>query len=242
MKVPSTNHIPTSLPVLLPGVRRGPRLRHLVWAGLIGVVILIASACGPPTPSSPPMALPATYILADDFAPPDPKWARFDTEESAVYALAGELYLEDRGQGTAVYTPLIGETHTDVEITVDVRHVQGSVNNWLGVLCRQQDETNYYLLALSADGYYLILRVVDGEATPLVGPEYSEHIRTGKAENNMRVQCLGGSLSMWVNDELVGVTSDRGLQEAGNVALFADAVQRGEILVAAFDNFVLANP
>lgn len=188
------------------------------------------------------MALPDTYIVADDFAPPDPKWARFDTEESAVYALAGELYLEDRGQGTAVYTPLIGEKHADVEITVDIRHVQGTVNNWIGTLCRQQDEMNYYLLALSADGYYLILRVVDGEATPLVGPEYSEVIRIGKSENNLRVQCRGNSLSMWINDELVAVTSDNDLQEPGTIALFADAVQRGEILVAAFDNFVLASP
>ena len=105
-----------------------------------------------------------------------------------------------------------------------------------------QDEDNYYLLALSADGYFLVLRVVDGEATPLVGPDYSEHIRIGKAENNLRVECRGAALSMWINGELVAVTSDRGLQEAGNVALFADAVRRGEILVAAFDNFVLANP
>lgn len=241
MNVPSTNH---SLFHFLTrsGPRRGPRARLLAAIVLIWVIFFLASACGPPTPSSLPMALPDTYILADDFAPPDPKWARFDTEESAVYALAGELYLEDRGQGTAVYTPLIGEKHADVEISVDVRHVQGSVNNWIGILCRQQDEANYYLLALSADGYYLILRVVDGEATPLVGPEYSEVIRIGKAENQLRILCEGNSLSLWINDELVTTASDRGLQESGNVALFADAVQRGEILVAAFDNFVLASP
>ena len=188
------------------------------------------------------MALPISYIVADDFAPPDPRWARFDTEESAIYALAGELYLEDRGQGTSVYTPLIGEKYVDIEVTVDVRHVQGSVNNWIGVLCRQQDEENYYLPAISADGYYLILKVVDGEATPLVGPEYSEEIRSGKAENHLRVMCKGTSLSLWVKGELLTVTSDRTLQEAGNVALFADAVERGEIVVVAFDNFVLAEP
>ena len=241
MNVPSTSHHASHFPRL----RRTSRLptRNLIWVSLIMIgMVLVAAACGPPTPSSPPMALPETYIVADDFAPPHPKWARFDTEESAVYALAGELYLEDRGQGTAVYTPFIGETQTDVEITVDVRHVQGTVNNWIGVLCRQQDEANYYLLALSADGYYLILRVVDGEPTPLVGPDYSDIIRTGKAENQLRVRCQGNSLSMWVNDELVAVTSDREIQDGGNVALFADAVQRGEILVAAFDNFVMANP
>jgi len=188
------------------------------------------------------MALPDSYIVADDFAPPDPRWARFDTEESAVYALAGELYLEDRGQGTSVYTPLIGENYVDANVNVDVRHVQGSVNNWIGMLCRQQDEQNYYLLAMSADSYHLILKVVDGEATPLVGPEYSEEIRSGKAENHLRAMCKGTSLSLWVNDELLAVTSDSALQEAGNVALFADAVEHGEIVVVAFDNFVLAEP
>jgi hypothetical protein len=188
------------------------------------------------------MALPETYILADDFAPPSPRWARFDTEESAVYALAGELYLEDRGQGTAVYSPLVGEKYADVAITVDVRHVQGSVNNWIGALCRQQDEANYYLFALSADGYYLILRVVDGEATPLAGPEYSEIIRSGKAGNNLQVTGRDASLSLWINEEPIASIRDNALQAPGQVALFADAVQRGEILVAAFDNFVLTNP
>lgn len=216
--------------------------RHIAWFWLALMLVLVASACGPATPSSPPMALPDSYLVADDFSPPDPKWARFDTEESAVYALAGELYLEDRGQGTSVYTPLIGENYVDVDVNVDVRHVQGSVNNWIGVLCRQQGEQDYYLLAISADGYYLVLRVVDGEATPLVGPEYSEEIRSGKAENHLRAMCRGTSLSLWVNGELIAVTSDSALYEAGNVALFADAVQRGEIVVVAFDNFILAEP
>jgi len=224
------------------GRARKLRVRHIVWVWLALVLVLVASSCGPATPSSPPMALPDSYIVADDFAPPDPRWARFDTEESAVYALAGELYLEDRGQGTSVYTPLIGENYVDIDMNVDVRHVQGSVNNWIGVLCRQQDEQNYYLLAISADGYYLVLKVVDGEATPLVGPVYSEEIRSGKAENHLRAMCKGTLLSLWVNGERLAIISDGALQEAGSVALFADAVQRGEIVVVAFDNFVLAEP
>jgi hypothetical protein len=49
-------------------------------------------------------------------------------------------------------------------------------------------------------------------------------------------------LSLWVNDELVARATDSALQDTGEVALFADAVQRGEILVVAFDHFVLASP
>jgi hypothetical protein len=211
---------------------------------MVGVllIITITANCSRPTPASPPMPLPETYIVADDFARPNAGWARFDTEASAVYALAGELYLEDRGKGTAVYSPLTGHAYKDAVVDVDVRHVQGSVNNWMGVLCRHQDEETYYLLAISADGYYLILSSVEGEVEPLAGPEYSEVIRQGKAENSLRVRCRGSALSLWVNDELIVTQATDALTEPGEVALFADAVQRGEIAVVAFDNFVLAAP
>jgi hypothetical protein len=214
----------------------------VVWFVVLSLFGLAASGCGGPTPASPPMPLPDSYILADDFSPPNARWARFDTDEGAVYALAGELYIEDRGLGTAVYSPLVGEDYTDVRIDVDIRHVQGTVNNWMGVLCRQQDDENYDLLAISADGYYLILRVVDGEATPLVGPEYSDAIRQGKAGNALRAQCQGSRLTLYANDTQLATVTDTALQEPGQVALVADAVQRGEIVVVAFDNFVLASP
>lgn len=216
---------------------------HRVYAFLTILTLLLSIAsCARPTPATPPMTLPDSYVLADDFTHPSPAWARFDTEVSAVYALAGELYLEDRGAGTAVYTLLIGQTYTDVEIDVSLRHVQGSVNNWMGVLCRQQDENNYYLLAISADGYYLILKVVDGEQIPLVGPEYSESIRSGKAENQLRARCKGPELYLWVNEEQLAAQADSTFLEAGAVGIVADAVQRGETAVIAFDNFVLASP
>lgn len=181
-------------------------------------------------------------ILRDEFSPPNPAWARFDANESAVYVQAEELYLEDRGKGVAVYAPLAGKTYTDVIASVQVRHVQGTVNNWMGVICRQQDEDNYYLLAISADGYYLILLVENGAPLPLAGPEPAEAIRTGKARNSVEARCVGDALSLWVNGEFLVTYTDATLPDAGGVALFADAVERGETAVAAFDNFVLTQP
>lgn len=212
----------------------------LICLGLM--LVLVIPACGRPTPSSLPMTLPTSYLVADDFSPPSTAWARFDTEEGAAYALAGELYLEDRGKGTAVYSPLVGHRYTDVEVTVEVRHVQGTVDNWMGVLCRQLDEDNYYLLAISADGYAVILRTQGGTMTPLFGPTFHEAIRTGKAENALRVRCQGTRLMLWANDELVAQATDDGISEPGQVALFADAVPRGELTVVAFDSFILASP
>ncbi len=236
-----TRHQPTCSVCVSPGrsARWRAPIMHLVIVISIGLLI---SACAGPTPASPPMPLPDAYVVADDFSPPNSAWARFDTEEGAIYALAGELYLEDRGQGTAVYSPLIGHSYENVTIDVDVRHVQGTVNNWMGVLCRQQDERNHYFLGISADGYYLILRVTDGEPTPVAGPEYSEVIRLGKAENHLRARCRRTTFSLWVNGELIAQDTDSALQQAGEAALFADAVESGEILVVAFDNFILASP
>ena len=212
---------------------------------LFALLFLITACSSPtasPSPATTPTTVPTATPLTDNFDPPNPAWARFETEESAVYAQAGELYLEDRGKGVAVYAPLAGKTYTDTVMTVQVRHVQGTVNNWMGMICRQQDEDNYYLLAISADGFYLILLVVDGIPTPLVGPETSEIIRTGKARNSLEARCAGNALSLWVNDERLTTHIDGTLHEAGAVALFADAVERGETSVTAFDNFKLTQP
>jgi hypothetical protein len=228
--------------VIRPSSRIAPSpvsLRRLV--ALVAFLVLLG-ACASSTTDSTPAPLPEDVLLTDDFSRPNVGWARFDTEQSAVYVLAGELYLEDRGQGTAVYSPLIGHSYADVLIDVNVRHVQGAVNNWMGIMCRQQDEDNYYLLAISADGYYLILRVINGDATALVGPDYSTSIRTGKAANAFRAQCKGTEFTLWANDQELAAFQDDSLQRSGNVALFADAVQRGEIVVVAFDDFVLASP
>lgn len=216
--------------------------RRTILNALILLLLLLITACSSPTATTTPATTPTTATLRDEFSPPNPAWARFESVESAVYAQAGELYLEDRGKGIAVYAPLAGKTYTDVVATVQVRHVQGTVNNWMGVICRQQDEDNYYLLAISADGFYLILLVEDGAPTPLVGPETSEIIRTGKARNNLEIRCVGDALSLWVNGERLITHTDSTLREAGAVALFADAVERGETSVTAFDNFALTQP
>ena len=206
------------------------------------LILLLVTSCGQPTPSSESLPVQENTILADDFSRPDTRWVRFDTDMSAAYTLAGEFYLEDRGQRTAVYAPLLRSDYVDVTIDVRVRHVQGSVNNWMGVICRQLDEDNYYLFAISADGYYVILEVVGGISVPLTGPDYSESLNRGKAENTLRVRCRGTTLSFWVNDELLVTHSAETLNKAGGVAMFADAVRAGEVTVVAFDDFILASP
>ncbi len=114
------------------------------------------------------------------------------------------------------------------------------MNNWMGVLCRQQDEKITYY------------RYQRGRLLPdpprhqrrsngARRPRADEVIRTGKAANGLRARCEA-SLSLWANGEKLATYQDDSLMDAGGVALFADAVQRGEIVVVAFDDFVLTSP
>lgn len=217
--------------------------RRLHRLGLLALVALaFLSACQPAPATPTPIAPQGSILLADTFAPPNPAWARFDTDTSAVYAMRGELFIEDRGRGIAAYTRLLDQTYVDARISVIVRMVQGTMNNWMGALCRQQDEDNYYLLAISADGYYLIMQVENGVASPLVGPTFSEAIRQGKTENALEVACLGDTLSLAVNGELLATYTDAALRQvAGYIGLFADAVDPGQMTTVAFGNFVLTD-
>ncbi len=220
----------------------------LIVAALLCVMWI--QACTPAPTTVSPMTPPNieveggtdNLVLSDDFAPPHTGWVRFETAESAVYAEAGEMFLEDRGTGSSVYSPLVGESRQDVTVSARLRHVQGTVDNWMGLICRQRDEQNYYLFGISADGYYVILRTVKGVATPLVGPHASDVINVGKAENDIRIRCRDNKLSLWVNDSLLVSRVDDELTGSGAVALFADAIEPGRTTTVAFDDVTITVP
>ncbi len=222
---------------------RPRRSAGYILSGLRFLGLLMAlGGCSQPTPASPPFEVPESYVVADDFSPPNVAWGRFEAEQSAVYALAGELYLEDRGSNAAVSAPLTSYEYVDVTVNVQVRHVQGEVDNWMGAICRQQDEDNYYLFAISADGYYLIVKVEEGYSTPLVEPTLSDALQLGKETNEIQVRCRGTELTLWVNGNQVVKRFDDAFVKAGTVALFADAVTNGATTTVAFDNFILTSP
>jgi len=185
---------------------------------------------------------PTNILLSDDFSTPHPDWTLFDTDVGAAYIRNKELHLEDRGKGVAIYSPLLNHTYENVKISIETRYVQGAMNNWMGVICRQQDETNYYLLAISTDGYYLIQRVENGASTPLSGPERSDAIATGRTQNLLEVTCNGTTLTLTANHRRLSTIQDATLGTAGQVALFTDAVEPGGTVVTAFDDFLLVRP
>ena len=94
----------------------------------------------------------------------------------------------------------------------------------------------------SADGYYLLDIWVNGsKLDKSLGPSRSRHIRTDRnAVNALRVECVGTSLRLFVNGNMVAEIMDTNIAR-GHVGLSVDSLG-GKFSEVAFDNIRITVP
>jgi len=131
----------------------------------------------------------------------------------------------------------------DVRIEVDATKKGGADADVFGVLCRYQNENNFYVLMISGDGQAGIAkRSSAGDLAMLSGGTMQSvpDIRRGLATNHLRADCTGGSLALYVNDVLAASAEDSEFT-GGDAGLWLGAYDRpgSEIL---FDNFIVRKP
>ncbi len=197
----------------------------------------------PPTPTPTPTPIPPERILfQDDFSDPNSGWTRFKAEWGISDYINGRYRI---GVGLA-YTDLWanpGLDFTDVRIEVDAQAVAGSEYNSFGVLCRYQDDQNFYFFILSNAGYYAIIKMIDGEQYQLT-PERQLAvrgiIRPGSQVNRVQAECVGDHLRLYANGHLLAEVQDDTFAH-GDVGLIAGAFTDAGVIVE-FDNFVVLRP
>jgi len=97
----------------------------------------------------------------------------------------------------------------DFDLRVQGRATAGPLDNGYGVIFRLQDRNNYYLFLVSSDGYYSVVRVLNGEykelstwiATTTPTPELEGlTVSTGlNVINEIRVLARGSTFEFYVN-------------------------------------------
>jgi hypothetical protein len=97
-----------------------------------------------------------------------------------------------------------------------------------------------YLFLVEGTGRFAIMRARGRTVTPLVNWTSNSAIRTGAAQNHIRVICTGNYLAMLVNDQFMGDASDDTYKD-GQVGLAAVAASRTGVFVT-FDNLALVKP
>jgi hypothetical protein len=181
------------------------------------------------TPQSGPIAGPGfdpNGIFVDDFSDPNSGWGRDRSDDHIMdYEKGGYRIWVNKAQYMYWVTP--GKNFPeDVIVEVDATKTGGSDENEFGIICRYQNENNYYMFTISSDGYMLISKEQEGEQVGLSSEqmESTDVIHQGSASNHIRAECKGNSLVLFVNNEKVASAVDSSFM-SGDVGL----------LVATFD-------
>lgn len=203
---------------------------------IIGVVSFAILACnfGSSDTSQPDI------LFEDDFSSTGSGWDRYEDE----YALTD--YVEDHYRITisadgyfAWATP--DKNFGDVIVEVDVVKLEGNDENDIGIICKHQDENNFYALNIGTDGSANIYRRYQGgNIEPLLDWVLNSAINQGTEFNHLRAECVGDRLSLYVNGELVVETFDSSITK-GDVGLITSTYSNPNLDVA-FDNFIVRQP
>lgn len=227
--------------------------------------VTIINTAVPPTPSPYPAALPTetTPELAteqanpgeggygipfqDGFDDPASGWndIRVGENFNTLYFENAYLIVVTTKKFSAWSNPGLNLTKS-IQVEVDAKKTSGSTYDEYGLLCRYKENNdgthNAYYFAISNEGLGLIYKIDHDEKTLLLTdpPEKrSDIILPGDQINRLRADCIGDTLTLYINDQKLVSVNDSSFQ-GGDVGLRADS-EDGETEIH-FDNFIVYEP
>ncbi len=201
--------------------------------------VFLFSSCAFVSTSSISSAEPGEVLFQDDFSDNTSGWDR-------VLAEGGIMDYDSGGYRILVRQPKLnfwstpGKEFRDVRVEVDVTKLNGPDENRVGLICRYRNG-DYYFFIISNDGYYAIGKFIGGQTLLLGQNEMrpSEFIQTGVA-NHLRADCVGNTLTFYVNYNQVASTQDSDFP-SGDVGVLAGAFNEPGVDVL-FEHFVVIQP
>jgi hypothetical protein len=180
-------------------------------------------------------------LFEDDFSDTSTGWEVGDYDTGTVGYKGGTYSVVAFGDGDTMWG-LANRSFddTDVEVRAEQVSAPSNDNNDYGVMCRVQTNSDGYFLLISGDGFYTILKRSNEAFTPLIDWTQSSLIRLGNTSNDIRAVCDGSTLSLYVNGQLLGSTSDSEFSQ-GDLALTATSYET-ESTEVLFDNIVVTRP
>jgi hypothetical protein len=177
----------------------------------------------------------------DDYSNPNSGWDRAEWEEGFTDYVDGAYRMFVVPENYSIWANP-GLHFIDTSVTVVATKSSGHDDNEFGIICRYADIENFYAVTVSSDGFYGFLNIEDGTYGYLNMEEMqpTAAIVQGNSTNTIRLDCIGNTLTLYVNGEYVAERVDDRIQ-SGDVGLYAGtfAVPGTEIL---FDDFVVTAP
>lgn len=205
---------------------------------LLSTFLFLLSSCSS-APAATPLPPSGTVLFQDEFENNTSGWDRLSNEVGIMdYDQGGYRMLILQPQMNFWSTPQMDLR--DARIEVDVTKLNGPEENRAGIMCRYQNG-NYYFFIISNDGFYSIGKFIGGKTTLLGQSEMqaSELIQADTV-NHLRADCIGDSLTFYINYNLIAGAKDSDLP-SGNVGLLAGSFAQPGVDVL-FDHFVTMQP
>jgi hypothetical protein len=184
-------------------------------------------------------------LFADDFdGEQDCGWAIYN-RGGGIAAIENESMQLTVNQPGQLWWTNPNRNFSDVIITAEARQVSGPNDNAYGLICRYQNEENFYVFLVSGDGYYAIGKYQSGVDTVTYLTENqqfqpSDSVNIGVASNELEARCIGNELTLLVNGTpLVTVTDPTFV--IGDFGLAASTLQPGTAIIQ-FDNVQVTEP
>jgi len=180
-------------------------------------------------------------LFSDDFSDPNSGWDVSENSAGQVAYKNGHYSIKTYLSSPYCTYGEINRYFSDFILEVETWLVSGTDNNWHTVSCRVPDNNNFYQFSISADGYYVITKIFNGEQISLVTPTQSSYVnQVIGAVNLIHIECISNSLSLSVNGHLLRQVTDNTFS-GGDISLEASE-SAGISTEIAFDNLVITEP
>jgi hypothetical protein len=181
-------------------------------------------------------------LIEDDFSNPNSGWERY-REFDGILDYENDAYRMFVDVSANIFSVNLDQDLYNTCVEVDAKRVAGPEKNRFGVLCRF--DFNYYsayYFLVGSDGSYGIGKFKQFNLS-LLGTgkmETNSAILGGVGLNKIRADCVGDTLTLFVNDEQLLQVRDSEFQHGG-VGLLAGSVDEAGVDIY-FDNFVVMEP
>lgn len=170
---------------------------------------------------------PSNVLFSDDFSNNSKKWDQVSNNSATTdyYNAAYRIMVNETSYN--VWANPGKESFVDTRIEVDATKNGGPDDNEFGVICRFLDGMRFYFAAISSDGYYGIMKMTNAGPVPIDKSSMleSDLISHGAVTNHIRFDCVGSSLTLYVNGSLVDQETDVDYT-TGNVGLLGGHSRR----------------
>lgn len=218
---------------------KSPVRISLRWFAALLFLVLPGLACQVPAFES---SGSGSLLFQDDFSDAGSGWLQGQDDFGiAEYTHGGfRIYVSSDLAGKISVLRL--QPFEDVHLEVDATKIAGPDDNDYGLVCRYVDENNFYFFEISSDGYSGIGKYKDNRLVMISAAQMqsSEAIAQGAATNRLRADCVGTTLTFYVNGTQVAEGSDADFKK-GNVGLIAGTFETPGADIF-FDNFSILQP